>query len=316
MSPLFKKKSVNQPQRRDIARARQRQAEEDGGGADRYSFRRSQTLTGSASSSVSTLSEHSAQLKSPRVKSHELTRQRRRLIALLAGCVLLAAALYTVVYQFTATTVESIDGSAMTSAKADYATRIQAYLNGRPLERLRLLTDNANLTTYLQQEYPEIDTASIDGRTGFGVSHVSLAMRKPVAEWSVNGRDLYVDQHGIAFMNNYYPDPAVKIVDHSGVRVQDGQTLVSNAFLSFVGRVVGAATTLEHVPVTQITIPPGTTRQIEVTVGGVSYPAKMTTDRSAGEQVEDMVRTIKWLQTRGIEPKYIDVRVKNEAFYR
>lgn len=316
MSPLFKKKSANQPQRRDIARARQRQAEEDGGGADRYSFRRSQTLTGSASSSVSTLSEHSAQLKSPRVKSHELTRQRRRLIALLAGCVLLAAALYTVVYQFTATTVESIDGSAMTSAKADYATRIQAYLNGRPLERLRLLTDNANLTTYLQQEYPEIDTASIDGRTGFGVSHVSLAMRKPVAEWSVNGRDLYVDQHGIAFMNNYYSDPAVKIVDHSGVRVQDGQTLVSNAFLSFVGRVVGAATTLEHVPVTQITIPPGTTRQIEVTVGGVSYPAKMTTDRSAGEQVEDMVRTIKWLQTRGIEPKYIDVRVKNEAFYR
>lgn len=317
MVALFSKKTKHLPQRRDIARARQRDAEKAAGDvAESYSFRRSHTMTGSASSHVRSSNEHAAQLRSPRVKSHELARKRRVIIGLLAGCLLGAITIFFVIYNFTAGVTVTIDNDPSVAPKSNYATSVQEYFNGSPAERLRIFTNNTDLTDSLRQKHPEVLSAAIDGRTGLGGSQLHLRMRTPVAEWTVNGKKMYVDHDGIAFAQNYRAEPSVKIVDLSGIRVAENQMLVSNAFLSFVGQVVGASEKLENMKVTQITLPPNTTRQIAVSIDGYPYSVKMSTDRGAGVQVEDMAHAIQWLQSQGRAPRYIDVRVEGQAFYK
>ena len=82
-----------------------------------------------------------------------------------------------------------------------------------------------------------------------------------------------------------------------------------------MGRAVGLSKT-EGYNVQQVIIPSGTTREVELRVEGVDYPIKLSVDRSAGEQAEDMARVIKYLKDKNIKPEYIDVRVSGKAFYR
>lgn len=303
--------------RRELARERQRElGAENGATSDRQVFHRSRTLTGSMSSQVRSTGEHSAQLTSPRVRAHHLTRLRRHLGLAFLGALAIVVFLAIILSQFTAGVAVTIDGDASVVAKTNYDQSIQSYFNQAPLERLRFLTKSSNLTNYLQHLHPEIQSARVDGSGGFGTSDIALTMRKPVAAWTFNGVERYVDANGVSFQTNYYTDPAVKIVDKSGIHLANDQTLFSNSFLGFVGRVVGLSKNLEGLTVTQITIPPNTTHQVEVSVAGVSYPAKLSIDRGAGEQVEDMARAVAWMKQHGIKPSYVDVRVSGEAYYK
>ena len=282
----------------------------------RYTFRRSHTITGSASSEVTTLSERAAQLKSPRVQAHDLSHYRRRLGIILSvvlmGCVLLAV----VVSQFTATPNVIINNDRSVAPQSNYARTIQQYLNGSPIERIRFMLDERRLATYMQLQHPEVESISLNGGTALGESDFTIAMRSPVVGW-VNGMQQYVDRSGAAFTVSYNPTPpGVQIVDQSGIRLQNNQTLASDRFLSFVGKVIGLSHSHQQLTVTEVVIPSGMTRAIEVKLDGVSYPIKLSTDRPVGEQVEDMARAVAWMRQRGITPSYIDVRVSRDAFYR
>ncbi|HEU0266097.1 MAG TPA: hypothetical protein VFQ70_00540 [Candidatus Saccharimonadaceae bacterium] len=303
--------------RRELARERQRELGAAGVSASgRQIFHRSRTLTGSVSSQVRSTGETSAQLTSPRVRAHHLTRVRRHLGLAFLGATAIIMALAFVLSQLTANVTVTIDGDASVVAKADYVQSIEDYFNQAPIERLRFLAKSANLTSYLERTHPEVQSATVVGSGGFGVTTIALQMRKPVAAWTVNGVERFVDASGTSFQVNYFADPTVKIVDDSGVHLASGQTLFSNSFLGFVGRVVGLSKSLEGLTVTEITIPPTTTHQIEVSVAGVSYPAKLSIDRGAGEQVEDMARAEAWMKQHGITPSYIDVRVSGDAYYK
>jgi hypothetical protein len=107
----------------------------------------------------------------------------------------------------------------------------------------------------------------------------------------------------------------VQIIDKSGIQIAAGQAVASDEFLGFVGKVVGAVGSQGYV-VKQVTIPRATTRQVELRVGGVAYPIKVSVDRAVGEQAEDMSRSIRWLKSKRIAPKLLDVRVAGRAFYR
>lgn len=317
MARLFRSHESAPRTRRELARERQRElGAASNATSDRQVFHRSRTLTGSMSSQVRSTGEASAQLTSPRVRAHHLTRLRRHLGLAFLGAIAIVVVLAIILSQFTAGVVVTIDGDASVAAKADYEQSIQDYFNQAPIERLRFLTKSANLTSYLEREHPEIQSVGVDGSGGFGITDISIQMRKPVAAWTVNGVERYVDASGTSFQINYFSDPTVKIVDKSGVHLASDQALFSNTFLGFVGRVVGLSKTLEGLTVTQITIPPNTTHQIEVSVAGVSYPAKLSIDRGAGEQVEDMARAETWMKQHGVTPSYIDVRVSGEAYYK
>lgn len=279
----------------------------------RYNFRRNRTLTGSISSHVASASESNAQFKSPRVQSHELIKKRRRVGSLFTLVVFGALAVYGLTQQFTAEAV--VKSGVPGDVGSTYKEAIQAYFGTRPIERFRFLTNHDALNEYVKQKLPEVASVRVAGSAGLGKSLYSLVMREPLVGWTIEGKRQYVDASGTPFEKNFYPAPSVQVVDNSGARSEGGQVIASNRFLAFVGRTVGLAKAQGYV-VTQVTVPVATTRQVELRLEGVGYPVKMSIDRSVGEQIEDMVRLIRWFQSRKETPQYIDIRVSGKAFYR
>ena len=284
--------------------------------AARYNFRRNRTLTGSLSSSVASATEQRAELKSDRVHAHGLRRHRRRLGLFIAGVVLVSAILLTFVYQSIAIVhVASLAPKRIQSAL--YESKIQEYLTIHPLERSRLFLDTTKLTAFLQRnDCPEIQEVLPDMRfDGFGSSKLTLVFRQAAVSWKTTSQQLYVDETGAAFSRNYYPDPKVTVIDKTGITTRDNQVLASNRFLGYIGVVIGKMRQYGF-QTTSVTLPEGTTRQIALGLDGIQYPIKMSVDRPAGEQAEDAMRAIKYLQSKGMAPDYIDVRVGGKAYYK
>lgn len=281
----------------------------------RYTFRRNRTITGSASSKVSALSESKAQIKSPRVQAHTLVRQRRHIGLILSVVVVIASCLYGLISQFTSKVVVVATPDSSLRLDATYEKTIQTYLSGQSIERLRFMIDSGHLTDYIQAAEPEVKAVHVDGSAGFGISRFAIEMRTPIAGWSINGHQQYVDASGAAFSRNYFPSPSVQVVDKSGVQATAGQAIASNRFLGFVGQVVGLSQARGYA-VNQVIIPSGTTRQIELQVKDINYPIKLSIDRPAGEQVEDMARAITWMSANHQTIEYLDVRVSGKAYYR
>jgi hypothetical protein len=180
---------------------------------------------------------------------------------------------------------------------------------------LRFLVDEDHLNEYVQARVPEIASIKTGGAAGFGKSTFTIMMREPIAGWSMGNKQQYVDSTGTPFSRNYFASPSVQIVDKSGVQVQAGQAVASSRFLGFVGRAVGIAKTQGY-KVVEVIIPHDTTRQVELRLEGIGYPVKLSIDRGAGEQIEDMGRALRWLSGHGQSPEYLDVRVSGKAFYR
>lgn len=281
---------------------------------ERYTFRRNQTLTGSASPRVVTANDMSAQIRSPRAHVHELARRRQHagLIFSLAamGCLVIGF----LIMQFTASV--SVRSSELTTQiDGRYGRDIEEYLNRQPVERLRFALRKDHLLNYLQSVAPEIADVTVDGAAGYGKTAFILTMRQPIVAWTINNNRQYVDTTGTAFARNYFTEPAVQVVDESGIQVTGGETVASNRFLGFIGRVVGLSRQSGYT-VTDVILPRGMTREVDIRVEGVSYPIHFSVDRSAGEQVEDMGRAVGWLKTHNTTPEYLDVRVSRRAFYK
>lgn len=280
----------------------------------RYAFQRNRTLTGSAASNVKSVRESKADLKSPRVKAHHLTMLRRRLGAGLLVVLAISIALAGLVTQFSAEPVVVSSGVSQ-QHKTRYQGIIEQYLKDQPIERLRFMLNANNLSRHVKTTAPEVLVVKQQGSAGFGKTEFNIVMRTPVAGWSINDDKQYVDETGTAFGRNYFSEPSVEIIDQSGIELQEGETVLSNRFLSFVGQLVGLAKANGYA-VTKVVIPPSTTRQVEIRLEGVKYPIKLSIDREVGLQVEDMIRAIKWFDDKNRLPRYVDVRVSGRAFYR
>ncbi|MDB5177904.1 MAG: hypothetical protein JWO61_287 [Candidatus Saccharibacteria bacterium] len=309
-----KKKTTDVPRRRTDAASKQRATDDEL--SERYAFRRNRTLTGSSSSRVVSSSEGNAQLKSPRVHAHHLALQRRQIGMMLGVILLVVLGLYILISQFTAQATVSIKNTAQTSAiQSTYEPIIQEYYGQHPIERLRFLLNPRTFLTFLQTKAPEVESVQVESASHFATSQFTITPRHPITGWTINGTQQYVDANGTAFVRNYYAAPQVQIVDNSGVPVTAGQAVASNRFLGFVGRLVGFAEQRGYT-VEQVLIPVGTTRQIDVKIKDIPYSIKCSIDRPAGEQAEDLDKSIRYLRQRGITPSFIDVRVSGKAFYR
>lgn len=282
---------------------------------DSATFRRNRTLTGSPSSHVRGAVEQSAHMKSGRVQAHELTMRRRRIGGIFTIVAVVSILLLVVVLNFTATVVIDTPSVSHAVDSNRYKKTIDEYLAYRPIERIRFFTDNTQLTEYVAHSHPEVASINVAGGGGFATSVFDVHLRKPLASWTINNQRYYVDAKGVSFELNQYESPSISVVDESGVPVESGVSIASNRFLSYVGRTI--ALFQEHdVKVSQVTIPFGTTRQIEVTLQGREYPVKLSIDREVGVQVEDAVRAVRYIDSQQKSPQYIDVRVSGKAFYQ
>lgn len=271
-------------------------------------FRRGQTLSGIRRADDEPVSE--------RTRMHHLAQRRRHVGAVLSLVLAIIVVLGALLSQFTGDVVVAGSSQAVTRkiVPGSYEKAINEYLAIHPVERLRFALNETALSEYVAGILPEVSRVELTSTDSIVQSNFTLTLRKPVAGWQINGNQYYVDEKGVVFQNNYYETPSVQIVDQSGVSPQQGTIVASARLLSFVGRVV-ALTGQGSYTVTQAILPSGTTRELDIQLKDVQPRVKLSIDRGAGEQVEDMIRSLTYLQSQGKGAQYIDVRVSGRAVY-
>lgn len=255
--------------------------------------------------------------KSPRVMTHRLSLHRRRVMFLLIILLSICAVLLFLIIQLSAQVSISIEKSSKSIIidKEYYKNAIEKYMTSYPLARFRFMFNDKNALSFLKEQYPEIESIRDLGKSEVYVTNYEVDFRKPVASWKVGAKNYYVDKYGVAFEKNYYNEPTVNIIDDSGIKTNDVTFVASNRFLNFVSQVVTSALASGY-KVTEAVIPEGTTRQLAIKIDGVGGIVKLSLDRPAGEQIEDMHNAITYLKQKGIVTSYIDIRVKNKAYYK
>lgn len=276
-------------------------------------FQMNRTLTGSTSARIASSNERDAELQSPRARAHHLINLRRRLGLLFALAVIGGVVLLIIVNNVVASV--RIDSSVNPDRAKAYQTRVEAYLDGRPFERLLFWLNSDQLTAYIQEKYPEVATVHMARQGDFGNATATIRLRAPIARWLIDGQNNYVDGTGTVFSYTVRAIPRLQIIDNSGVPTTGSSSVASASFLEFVGRLAGD---LEQYGYTMdtATIPADSIREIDITISSVSYRFKTTTDRSVGNQAQDISRIIPYLKQRGVQPQYVDVRLDQEAFYK
>ncbi len=272
-------------------------------------FRRGQTLSG--------LRQSTTMAESPRGKAHHLTIQRRKIGGLFVVALVAALLLTLLLTQLMAQVTVSSSTQQLSAAfeGTEYEKAINDYLGLNPGERLRFALNEQALSEFVGDQLPEVDSVEVSGVRGMVETQFAITFRKPVAGWQINGNQYYVDSVGVVFDRNYYETPGVQIIDESGISPEEGATVAGSRLLGFLGRVVAEAQGRGYV-VTRATLPVGATRQIDISLENTTTRVKLSTDRGAGEQVEDMTRSLTFLNNNGIGAEYIDVRIAGRAAYR
>lgn len=290
-------------------------------GQDDYAFRRSRTLTGTVSTEVKAAAEARSQLKTPRARLHELRLQRKRLLTRLAIILVIIGVLGFLVYDyigFTHTVTYPLPATVKLVTKPDsetYVKSIHDYFMTHPFEQFLFSTNDTALTAEVSKAHSEVAavTAVRDPVSGLGFA---VSLRQPLMVWKTNHGQFYIDSVGKAFAVNKFAEPTLQVTDNSGISAESSGIVVSGRFISFLGQMVAAINQRQMGKVVAITIPPNTTRELDVRLEGRDYPIKTNIDRDPLQQAEDIANALKYFDSKGIKPQYVDVRVENKAFYR
>jgi hypothetical protein len=297
-----KKPNKNAPRRRRIDVATPEQARSS------TQYRRNQTLSAVNRTPLA---------ETPRGQAHQLTVQRRKvggIFAIVLSAVILLAILVSQLMAQVSVTLSTEQLS--TSFKAEnYEKAVNGYLGLHPAERLRFVLNEDALSAYVSAGLPEVKSIEVSGVKDGIDTEFAVTFRKPVAGWQINGNQFYVDNSGVVFETNYYDAPSVQIVDESGISPEEGTTVAGSRLLGFLGKVVAQAGERGYV-VSRAILPAGMTRELDIELENVSTRIKLSTDRGAGEQIEDMARSLTYLKNKGMSPEYIDVRVSGRAAYK
>lgn len=287
-----------------------RQPKMSGNGGESL-FRRSRTLTGSMSSRIASATEAASQLRSPRLKEHDLRAHRRKLSAGLVIALGISLSLLGLLrgYVSRLEVVDTQGGKAQS-----YVRYIDTYLNSHPLERFLPLLNTTSLNRFVVSKVPELERVDIRD-SGFFSDTASVTYRTAVAKWQLNNVMYYVDKNGVAFSKKPAQEPALTIKDESGLPIAAQQKLSSSKMLTFIGKTVGALTS-EVGAVKEVVIPPATLKQVDLVLDKYPYRIRTNSDREPVGQAIDIKNAINHLNVKGITPSYLDVRVEGKAFYK
>ncbi len=280
-------------------------------GQNDYTFRRSRTITGSVSPDVRAAAENESQLKTPRLKLHELHGHKRRLLAQL----LLAAAGAGVCWYLLQNFVGFVSSPRYLPAVTQpvdsetYRRAISAYFGAHPLQQFRFSLDDQKLTTTVAIGHSEVQAVTYQPE-GFVVS-----LRRPLLVWKTSTGQFYIDGSGTAFTINGYDEPALHVIDNSGVPNDQG-AVASSRFIRFVCQLVAAITGRGLGQVAEVTLPSGTTRELDIHLKDKTYLIKTNTDRDPLQTAEDLSHAVVFLKGKGLVPQYLDIRVAGKAFYK
>ncbi len=287
-------------------------------GQNKGDFRRSRTLTGSISSNVRAAGEERGELQSDRLKKQTLKRHQRLLTLVLVGLLTASGGLYYLVSQYigSAQVVYAAESSLTTQPQDRiYQEAINSFLGAHPAQRFRFALNAKELSETVSKKYPEVESITTQSESS-AEAHFMVTFRQPTASWKVGAKQYFVDGNGETFEKNFHAPPPVIVTDKSGASITDGSAVASKGFLRFLGRLVALTNQSGLGDVTEATLPPNTTREIDIKLKNRGYFIKTHTDRDPAQEVEDMQRVIAYLEKRSLNPSYIDIRVSGRAYYK
>lgn len=285
-----------------------------------FAFRRSRTITGSTASSVRSAGEDRSQLRSPRLHEHSLRKHRRRLSVYLLMLLAVCGVLWYVVtsyigggvMQVTHTTSQTPHVALNT---ARYQELVERYLADRPFERFSFALNEATFAQYVRDNAPEVKDTQLERSEDFGGGLLSVTLREPVVAWTIKKQQYFVDTEGSAFMVNYFAAPTVIVSDKSDIRAEAG-VVASERLLRFIGRVITLINQSGVAKVERVELPAQSTREVDFKLRDRAYIIKAHLDRDPAGQAADIVNAVHYVDSKGIAPEYLDVRVSSRSYYR
>lgn len=260
-----------------------------------------------------TISRHQKE-HSERSENQKLVIRRRKLGAFFVILAIFISLISIFLFQFISK-VSVVSNESKSQNLSKYEKSVEEYLNINPSERILSNLNKNALLESLQKDYPEVLSISDIKFNGLTSYKIYLDFRKPVASWLVDGKEFFVDSEGVSFNINNFEKPSLNIIDDSGAIVSNGKNVASSSFFSFIGKLVSAANK-QGLEVSKIRIPPLSLRQVEVSVKGVSYFARMSTADSAEGQIINFKKAIEYFITHKISPNYIDLRIEGKGYYK
>ena len=260
-----------------------------------------------------TISRHQKE-HSERSENQKLVIRRRKLGAFFVILAIFISLISIFLFQFISK-VSIVSNESKSQNLIKYEKSVEEYLNINPSERILSNLNKNALLESLQKDYPEVLSISDIKFNGLTSYKIYLDFRKPVASWLVDSKEFFVDSEGISFSVNNFEKPSLNIIDDSGAIVSNGKNVASSSFFSFIGKLVSAANK-QGLEVSKIRIPPLSLRQVEVSVEGISYFARMSTADSAEGQIINFKKAIEYFRTHKISPNYIDLRIEGKGYYK
>ena len=260
-----------------------------------------------------TISRHQKE-HSERSENQKLVIHRRKLGAFFVILAIFISLISIFLFQFISK-VSIVSNESKSQNLSKYEKSVEEYLNINPSERILSNLNKNTLLESLQKDYPEVLSISDIKFNGLTSYKIYLDFRKPVASWLVDGKEFFVDSEGVSFNVNNFEKPSLNIIDDSGAIVSNGKNVASSSFFSFIGKLVSAANK-QGLEVSKIRIPPLSLRQVEVSVEGISYFARMSTADSAEGQIINFKKAIEYFRTHKISPNYIDLRIEGKGYYK
>ena len=252
--------------------------------------------------------------RSERTQEHKLIARRRKLSVFFMGIAAISILMVVFLLQFVSRVSVTAKGVSNNNLEK-YRSSIEEYFSANPSERFMPNLNRKALVLKVQNDNPEVSDISNINLNGITSYNFELSFRKPVASWNTEGKELFVDSEGISFSTNLFNKPTLAIVDDSGLAASNGKNVASSSFFSFVGKLVSAANN-NGLEITKIRIPPASLRQVEVSVSGVKYYAKMSTSESAEGQIANFKTAINYFATHKISPSYVDLRIEGKGYYK
>jgi hypothetical protein len=205
---------------------------------------------------------------------------------------------------------------------ATYASSTNDILGSTIWNRNKITINTRAVSNQLKSKYPELAEVSITLPLLAHRPVVYIQPTKPVLILSSGGTSYVVGKNGLALLqtnqlpaNSRLELPVVD--DQTGVKLQTGKQALTRdnvAFIEMVLKQLEAA----GIPVAHMALPPGTS-EVDVYIKNQPYYGKFSMHASLAEakqQAGTFIAVQHKLQSKHINPSYIDVRVLGRAYYK
>jgi hypothetical protein len=203
-----------------------------------------------------------------------------------------------------------------------YKTAADSYLHSSIFNNNKITINGTAVAERLQQDFPELASVNVALPLVGHRPVVYLRTSEPTLILiTTTGQSFVIDESGKALtttarVHNLDALHLPVVHDESGLKLQQGDTVLSSTAATFVSDVI-AQLAAKKIDVASLRLPAGTS-ELDIYPAGVSYFVKFNLQHdSAAQQTGTYLAVSEKLQGQGVMPaQYIDVRVDGRAYYK